>query len=62
MADLPISINASRLIALGYCFSVLEECIIMGEWRALPKIHLFSFLFYDYRVKKIYEIVFCFYF
>lgn len=30
MADLPISIMASRLIALGYCFSVLDECIIIG--------------------------------
>lgn len=31
MADLPIGVNASRLIALGYCFSVLEECIIMAS-------------------------------
>lgn len=31
MAALPIDVNASRLIALGYCFSVLEESIIMGK-------------------------------
>lgn len=31
MAELPIDVQASRLIALGYCFSVLEESIIMGE-------------------------------
>lgn len=32
MADLPISVHASKLIALGYCYNVLEESIIMGEY------------------------------
>lgn len=31
MANLPINVAASKLIALGYCFSVLNECIVMGE-------------------------------
>lgn len=29
-AGLPIDVRASKLIALGYCFSVLEESIIMA--------------------------------
>lgn len=31
MATLPLDVRASRLIALGYCFGVLEECIIIGK-------------------------------
>lgn len=31
MASLPLDIRASRLIAIGFCFGVLEESIIMGE-------------------------------
>lgn len=31
MANLPLDIRASRLIAIGFCFGVLEESIIMGE-------------------------------
>lgn len=30
MASLPIAVRASRLIALGFCYGVLPECIIMG--------------------------------
>lgn len=32
MANLPIDIRGSRLIALGYCYGVLEDCIIMGKF------------------------------
>lgn len=32
MSNLPLDVRTTRLIALGYCFSVLEECIIMGKF------------------------------
>lgn len=32
MANLPIDVKISKLIVLGYCFSMLEECIIIGEF------------------------------
>lgn len=31
MSSLPIDVKLSKLIALGCCFSVLEECIIIGK-------------------------------
>lgn len=31
MANLPVDVRVSRLIILGYIFSVLEESVIMGE-------------------------------
>lgn len=31
MASLPIDAKLAKLIVYGYCFSVLNECIIMGE-------------------------------
>lgn len=31
MATLPIDIRATRLIAIGFCYGVLTECIIMGK-------------------------------
>lgn len=31
MATLPVDVRVSRLIVLGYMFSVLEDSIIMGE-------------------------------
>lgn len=31
MAALPIDVQRSRLIILGYCFGVIEDCIIMGK-------------------------------
>lgn len=31
MSNLPIDIRATRLIAIGFCYGVLSECIIMGE-------------------------------
>lgn len=30
MAGLPIDVRSTRLIAIGYCYGVLRECIIMG--------------------------------
>lgn len=30
MANLPLDVRISKFIILGYCFSVLEECIIIG--------------------------------
>lgn len=30
MSNLPIDVRATRLVTLGSCFGVLEECIIMG--------------------------------
>lgn len=32
MAQLPLDVRISRLILLGYCFSLLRECIIIGKW------------------------------
>jgi len=31
MAKLPVDICIAKLILLGYIFSVLEECIVMGK-------------------------------
>lgn len=31
MAALPININVAKLVVLGYCFSVLSDCIIIGK-------------------------------
>lgn len=31
MANLPIDVQASRMVAIGFCYGVLEECIIMGK-------------------------------
>lgn len=31
MSSLPIDVRGTRLIAIGSCFGVLEECIIMGK-------------------------------
>lgn len=30
MANLPIDVKIAKFIILGYCFSMLEECIIIG--------------------------------
>lgn len=30
MSSLPLDVRATRLIAIGYCFGLLEECVIMG--------------------------------
>lgn len=30
MANLPLDIRGTRLIAMGFCYGVLEDCIIMG--------------------------------
>lgn len=35
MSNLPIDVRATRLIALGFCYGVLEDCIIMGEFKIL---------------------------
>lgn len=32
MSNLPLDVRATRLIALGYCFGVLDDCIIMGKF------------------------------
>lgn len=32
MSRLPIDVKLSKLIALGYCFGVLDECIIIGTF------------------------------
>jgi ATP-dependent RNA helicase TDRD9 len=31
MASLPVDIHIAKMILLGHIFSVLEECVIMGE-------------------------------
>lgn len=31
MAALPVNIHIAKLVVLGYCFSVLPECIIIGK-------------------------------
>lgn len=33
MSKLPIDVKLSKLIALGYCFGVLDECIIIGMFK-----------------------------
>lgn len=45
MANLPVDVRVSRLIILGYIFSVLEESIIMGEQRIHYKISFLKLLF-----------------
>lgn len=31
MANLPIDVKIAKFIILGYCFSVLDECIVIGK-------------------------------
>lgn len=31
MSNLPIDIRSTRLIAIGFCYGVLSDCIIMGK-------------------------------
>lgn len=31
MCDLPLDVRLTKLIIFGYCFSVLKECIIIGN-------------------------------
>lgn len=33
MAALPVDIRVARLILLGYAFSIMDECIIIGEYK-----------------------------
>lgn len=35
MAGLPVDVRASRMIAIGFCYGVLDECIIMGKFKKL---------------------------
>lgn len=37
MTSLPLDVRATRLIALGYCFGVMEECIIIGKQTPLVR-------------------------
>lgn len=32
MANLPIDIKIAKFIILGYCFSIFDECLIIGEF------------------------------
>lgn len=41
MSNLPCDVRISKLIILGYCFSVLDDCIIIGKWICV----LFTWLF-----------------
>lgn len=43
MANLPVDVRAARLIVLGYCFGVLEDCIIIGKYKILN-------LAFDFRI------------
>lgn len=38
MASLPIDAKLSKLIVYGYCFSVLNECIVIGKWIDVDRI------------------------
>lgn len=42
MSNLPIDIRCSRLIAIGFCYGVLNECIIMGKLKSI--IWFFSYV------------------
>lgn len=46
MSRLPLDVKLSKFIALGYCFGVLNECIIIG------KIYIFSIIF-RYQIQSI---------
>lgn len=48
MARLPIDVKLSKFIALGYCFGVLDECIVIG------KTNFFSFLFFLFKLIESY--------
>lgn len=45
MSNLPIDIRATRMIAIGYCYGVLEECIIMGESIGQLQFYFYHFQF-----------------
>lgn len=38
MANLPIDVKIAKLIILGYCFSILDECIVIGERSFLKQV------------------------
>lgn len=40
MANLPIDVKIAKFIILGYCFSILDECIIIGIYDKLHSIKL----------------------
>lgn len=42
MEDLPIDIRATRLIALGFIFSILDDCIIIAAALTIQKIFIFD--------------------
>lgn len=44
MAGLPIDTRVTRMILFGYCFSVLEECIIIGKFCVLVLVY---FILYE---------------
>lgn len=41
MSRLPIDVKLSRFILVGYCFGVMNECIIIGEFQyfCLKSVH-----------------------
>lgn len=41
MANLPIDVKIARFIILGYCFSILDECIVIGMHTTFPLISLY---------------------
>lgn len=41
MASLPIDVKIAKLIILGYCFSILDECIVIGEQKLMNKMNSF---------------------
>ncbi|XP_031618969.1 probable ATP-dependent RNA helicase spindle-E [Contarinia nasturtii] len=43
MANLPIDVRATRMIALGYCYGVLEECVIMAAGLTAKSIFKITF-------------------
>lgn len=37
MANLPLDVRVAKLIICGHCFSLLDECIIIGKWLQIDK-------------------------
>lgn len=54
MAAMPIDIRATRLIMLGYCFSVLEESITIGEFFKLIKVNIDKGVKCNNKIKLLY--------
>lgn len=42
MANLPLDVKIAKFIILGYCFSILDECIVIGMNKTIDQTFLYE--------------------